>query len=89
MELLMQEFHMYLLHIKSSPKLNGQHGQVEFVDKNHLEDQNPGRDTRIPTVSAGLALPGGVRPLKAGSGRRQPAPAQCAVCSVKCAVCSV
>ena len=31
--------------------------QVEFVDKNNLEAQNPRRDTSIPIVSAGLILP--------------------------------
>ena len=30
MELLMQEFHVYLLDIKSSPKLNGQHDNREM-----------------------------------------------------------
>ena len=30
MELLMQEFHMYLLDIKSRPKLNGQHDNREM-----------------------------------------------------------
>ena len=30
MELLMQEIHMYLLDIKSSPKLNGQHDNREM-----------------------------------------------------------
>ena len=32
--------------------------KVEFVDKNNLEGQNPRRDTSIPSVSAGLPLPG-------------------------------
>ena len=31
--------------------------QVEFVDKNNLEAQNPRRDTSIPSVSAGLPPP--------------------------------
>ena len=30
MELLIQEFHMYLLDIKSSPKPNGQHDNIEM-----------------------------------------------------------
>ena len=32
--------------------------QVEFVDKNNLEAQNPRRDTSIPSVSAGLNTAG-------------------------------
>ena len=30
MELLMQDFHMYILHIKSSPKLNAQHDNKDM-----------------------------------------------------------
>ena len=41
MELLMTESHMYLLDIKS---------------RNNLEAQKPGRDTSIPSVSAGLDI---------------------------------
>ena len=58
----MTESQMYLLDIKSSLSLTGQHKnreivfhQVEFVDKNNLEAQNPRRDTCIPNVGAGLA----------------------------------
>ena len=38
MELLMQEFHMYLLDIKSSPKLTGQHDNrvMSFIRLNLL-----------------------------------------------------
>ena len=32
--------------------------QVEFVDNNNLEAQNPRRDTSIPSVSAGLRVAG-------------------------------
>ena len=61
MELLMTESHMYLLDIISSPTIVGQNSnrtyvfhQVEFVDKNNLEAENPRMDTCIPSVSAGL-----------------------------------
>ena len=51
---------MYLQDIKSSPSLSGQNifHQVEFVNNNNLEAQNPRRDTSIPSVSAGLELMG-------------------------------
>ena len=48
MELLMQEFHMYLLDIESRPKLNGQHDNRE-MSCIRLEAQNH------RTVSAGLS----------------------------------
>ena len=32
--------------------------QVEFVDKNYLEAQNPRRDTGVLSVSAGLGVGG-------------------------------
>ena len=60
MEFLMTESHMHLQDIKSSPHLCREQQQkyvfhqVEFVDKNNLEAQNPRRDTSIPSVSAGL-----------------------------------
>ena len=52
---------MYLLDIKSSHLQIDVLHQVEFVDKNNLEAQNPRRDTSIPSVSAGLPKSGNIK----------------------------
>ena len=59
-ELLMTEYHIHLQDIKSSHSLTGQNSnrrmssiRLNLLTKNNLEDQNPRRDTSIPSVSAG------------------------------------
>ena len=60
MEFLMTESHMHLQEINPAliycreQQQKYVFHQVEFVDKNNLEAQNPRRDTSIPSVSAGL-----------------------------------
>ena len=68
MELLMPESHMHLQDIKSSPSLTGQKDtssmssiRLNLLTKSNLETQNPGRDTIIPSVSAGLLFNGKAR----------------------------
>ena len=67
-----------ILDFKSSPLLTGKNKktnyvfhQVEFVDKNNLEAQNPRRDTSIPSVSAGLSGEGGAEVLLYTYGNNQ------------------
>ena len=67
-----------ILDFKSSPLLTGKNKkpnyvfhQVEFVDKNNLEAQNPRRDNSIPSVSAGLSGEGGAEVLLYTYGNNQ------------------